>query len=61
MRIIAGSLRGRKLADCTKFKDLSPTSDKNREMVFSILNWGPFRIRNLKHVKQFKRIIHVQI
>jgi 16S rRNA (guanine966-N2)-methyltransferase len=42
MRIIAGSLRGRKLVDCTKFRDLRPTSDKNREMMFSILNSAKF-------------------
>ncbi len=42
MRIIAGSFRGRKLVDCTKFKDLRPTSDKNREMIFNILNSAKF-------------------
>ncbi len=42
MRIIAGSLRGRKLVDCTKFKDLRPTCDRNREIIFNILNSAKF-------------------
>ncbi len=42
MRIIAGSHRGRKLVDCTKFKDLRPTCDRNREMIFNILNSAKF-------------------
>ncbi len=42
MRIIAGSLRGRKLVDCTKFKDLRPTCDRSREMIFNILNSAKF-------------------
>jgi 16S rRNA (guanine966-N2)-methyltransferase len=42
MRIIAGSFRGRKLVDCTKFKDLRPTCDRNREMLFNILDSAKF-------------------
>lgn len=38
MRIIAGKHRGRKLVDCSKLKDLRPTTDRNREALFNILN-----------------------
>ncbi|MFM7557917.1 MAG: 16S rRNA (guanine(966)-N(2))-methyltransferase RsmD [Alphaproteobacteria bacterium] len=37
MRIISGKLKGRKLADSSKFKDLRPTTDHNREALFNIL------------------------
>ncbi|MFT6105890.1 MAG: 16S rRNA (guanine966-N2)-methyltransferase [Rickettsiales bacterium] len=37
MRIISGKHRGRKLLDCREFKDLRPTSDKNRENLFNVL------------------------
>jgi 16S rRNA (guanine966-N2)-methyltransferase len=37
MRIISGKHRGRKLLDCRGFKDLRPTSDKNRENLFNVL------------------------
>lgn len=37
MRIITGKYRGRKLIESSKFKDLRPTSDKNRENLFNIL------------------------
>lgn len=42
MRIIGGSLRGRKLIDCSKFKNLRPTSDKNRQMIFNIIEAAKF-------------------
>jgi 16S rRNA (guanine966-N2)-methyltransferase len=37
MRIITGKFRGRKLSDCEKLKSLRPTTDKNREALFNIL------------------------
>lgn len=37
MRIIAGKFKGRKLANCEKLKTLRPTTDKNREALFNIL------------------------
>ncbi len=37
LRIISGSLKGRKLADSSKF-DLRPTTDRNREALFNIIN-----------------------
>ena len=37
MRIIAGKFRGRKLTNCDKLKTLRPTTDKNREALFNIL------------------------
>lgn len=37
MRIIAGKYKGRKLIESSHFKDLRPTSDKNRENLFNIL------------------------
>jgi 16S rRNA (guanine966-N2)-methyltransferase len=37
MRIIAGKHRGRKLLESKDFKELRPTSDKNRENLFNIL------------------------
>ncbi|MFT6077890.1 MAG: 16S rRNA (guanine966-N2)-methyltransferase [Myxococcota bacterium] len=37
MRIISGKHRGRKLLDCRQFKELRPTSDKNRENLFNVL------------------------
>ncbi len=42
MRIIAGKFRGRKLVDSTSFRDLRPTSDRNRETLFNILTAGNF-------------------
>lgn len=38
MRIISGKYRGRILVDCSKLKDLRPTTDRNRESLFNILN-----------------------
>ncbi|MFT5703094.1 MAG: 16S rRNA (guanine966-N2)-methyltransferase [Rickettsiales bacterium] len=37
MRIITGKHRGRKLLESREFKDLRPTSDKNRENLFNVL------------------------
>lgn len=42
MRIIAGKFRGRKLVDCKKLKTLRPTTDKNREAFFNILQSAKF-------------------
>ena len=42
MRIIAGKFRGRKLVDCEKLKTLRPTTDKNREAFFNILQSAKF-------------------
>ena len=42
MRIIAGKFRGRKLVDCEKLKTLLPTTDKNREAFFNILQSAKF-------------------
>jgi len=41
MRIVAGTLRGRKLLDSTKL-DLRPTTDRNREALFNILSTNKF-------------------
>ena len=38
MRIISGTHRGRILADCSRLNDLRPTTDRNRESLFNILN-----------------------
>lgn len=38
MRIISGELKGRKLIDSSHLKDLRPTTDRNREALFNILN-----------------------
>ena len=40
MRIIAGKFRHRILVDSSKFKDLRPTTDSNREALFNILANG---------------------
>ncbi len=42
MRIISGKLKGRKFIDSSDFKDLRPTTDKNRETLFNILNSAKF-------------------
>ncbi len=42
MRIVAGKFRGRKLVDCEKLKTLRPTTDKNREALFNILQSAKF-------------------
>ncbi len=42
MRIIAGKFRGRKLTNCDKLKTLRPTTDKNREALFNILQSSKF-------------------
>jgi len=42
MRIIAGKFRGRKLTNCEKLKTLRPTTDKNREALFNILQSAKF-------------------
>ena len=42
MRIISGKFRGRKLVDCEKLKNLRPTTDKNREAFFNILQSAKF-------------------
>ena len=42
MRIVAGKFRGRKLVDCEKLKTLRPTTDKNREAFFNILQSAKF-------------------
>ncbi len=38
LRIIAGELRGRKLLDSSKFSDIRPTTDRNREAIFNVIN-----------------------
>lgn len=42
MRIIGGKLKGKKLVDATKYKDLRPTTDRNRESLFNILSSAKF-------------------
>jgi 16S rRNA (guanine966-N2)-methyltransferase len=42
MRIVAGKFRGRKLTNCDKLKTLRPTTDKNREALFNILQSAKF-------------------
>ena len=42
MRIITGKFRGRKLTNCDKLKTLRPTTDKNREALFNILQSSKF-------------------
>jgi 16S rRNA (guanine966-N2)-methyltransferase len=42
MRLISGKFRGRKLVDCEKLKTLRPTTDKNREAFFNILQSAKF-------------------
>jgi len=42
MRLISGKFRGRKLVDCEKLKTLRPTTDKNREALFNILQSAKF-------------------
>ncbi len=42
MRLISGKFRGRKLIDCEKLKTLRPTTDKNREALFNILQSAKF-------------------
>ncbi len=42
MRIISGKFRGRKLTNCDKLKTLRPTTDKNREAFFNILQSAKF-------------------
>jgi len=37
MRIISGKLKGRKLVDSSRMKDLRPTTDRNRQALFNIL------------------------
>lgn len=42
MRIISGKFRSKKLADSEHLKQLRPTTDKNREALFNILNSAKF-------------------
>lgn len=42
LRIISGSLRGRKLADSSKYKDIRPTTDRNRQALFNVITSGKF-------------------
>ena len=42
MRIISGKFRGRKLANCDDLKTLRPTTDRNREALFNILQSAKF-------------------
>lgn len=42
MRITGGNLRGRKLLETKRDGDLRPTTDRNREALFNILNSGKF-------------------
>ncbi len=42
MRIVAGKFKGRRLLDSTNLKELRPTTDKNREALFNILENGKF-------------------
>ncbi len=42
MRIISGEFRGRKLVDSSHLKDLRPTTDRNREALFNILQSAKF-------------------
>ena len=42
MRLISGKFRGRKLTNCEKLKTLRPTTDKNREALFNILQSAKF-------------------
>jgi 16S rRNA (guanine966-N2)-methyltransferase len=42
MRIVAGKFRGRNLAKSDHLKSLRPTTDKNREALFSILGSAKF-------------------
>ena len=44
LRIISGTLKGRKLLDSSKL-DLRPTTDRNREALFNIIN-SNFELRN---------------
>lgn len=47
MRIISGKHKGRKLLDCSKLKDLRPTTDSNKESLFNILASAKF-LQNIK-------------
>ena len=42
MRIISGKFRGRKLTNCDELKTLRPTTDRNREALFNILQSAKF-------------------
>lgn len=42
MRIIAGKLRHQTLLDSSKYKDLHPTTDRNRQALFNVLTNGSF-------------------
>lgn len=47
MRIVAGQYRGRNLVKSDHLKSLRPTTDKNREALFSILSSGKFGFKLL--------------
>lgn len=42
MRIIAGKLRHQILLDSSKYKELHPTTDRNRQALFNVLTNGSF-------------------
>lgn len=42
LRIIGGDLKGRKLQDSSSYHDIRPTTDRNREAIFNILDSGKF-------------------
>lgn len=42
LRIIGGCLKGRKLLDSSKLKDVRPTTDRNREAIFNIICSGKY-------------------
>lgn len=42
LRIIGGDLKGRKLQDSSSYHDIRPTTDRNREAIFNILDSGRF-------------------
>ncbi|MFT6332058.1 MAG: 16S rRNA (guanine966-N2)-methyltransferase [Lentimonas sp.] len=58
MRIIAGKYRGRKLAECREFKELRPTSDKNRENLFNILQ-SPTKFKEIGFELENCRLLDV--
>ena len=42
LRIIGGDLKGRRLQDSSSYHDIRPTTDRNREAIFNILDSGKF-------------------
>lgn len=42
LRVIGGYLKGRKLLDSSKLKDIRPTTDRNREAIFNMICSGKF-------------------